>query len=231
MSTLIGLLSVGTFAAIVGGLAVLGIWLFKTARRNRQRRSAWLWSFAAGRGWSFAETEPGLVGLSLRAPFGMGHGRLATDVIRGVLEGVAFVSFTYTFRTGDSSDNSETVHCVMVTCICTPPSPNMLLVTPEGPFSKLFDVVGLGDLKLESEDFNSRFQVRTTNDRFAYDVLNPTAMHRMLTDRRSVLPLRFDNSNLFTWRSGVLKPEWVEPHARYLIDILREVPPYAWERR
>lgn len=231
MSTLLGLLSLGTVAVIFGGLAVLGVWLYKTARRNRQRRLAWLWTFASSHGWSFTESEPGLVGLSSRAPFGLGHSRSATDVIRGAIDGVAFASFTYTYRTGDSSDNTELTHTAMVTCIRTPPSPNMLLVTPEGALFGLLDAMGLGDLKLESEDFNRRFQVRTNNDRFAYDILNPTTMHRMLTDRRFVLPMRFDNSNLFTWRWAALQPEWVEPHVRYLIEILRAVPEYAWERR
>ncbi|WP_078292976.1 DUF3137 domain-containing protein [Mycobacterium sp. D16R24] len=231
MSTLFGLLSLGTVAAIVGGLAVLGIWLFQTARRNHRRRLARLWAFASSRGWSSAESEPGLVGLSACAPFGVGHSRSATDVIRGAIEGVPFVSFTYTYRTGNSSDNTETTHTAMVSCIRTPPSPSMLLVTSEGALGGLMDAIGLGDLKLESEDFNRRFHIRTNNDRFAYDVLNPSTMHRMLTDRRFQLPMRFDNSNLFTWRWEALRPEWVEPHVRYLIDLLRGVPEYAWDRR
>ncbi|MUM19148.1 hypothetical protein BI330_21125 [Mycobacterium sp. CBMA 623] len=221
-----GLFAVGIVIACVVGIALLFVYLFRWARENRRRRSAWLYSFAASRGWMFTETEPGLVGL-----FGMGHSQSATDVIRGVLDGVPFVSFTYTYRTGSSSDNTETVHTLMATCVRTPPSPNMLLVTPEGALSGLMDAMGLGDLKLESEDFNRRFQVRTNSDRFAYDVLSPTTMQRMLTDRRFQLPMRFDKSNLITWRWEALKPEWVEPHARYLIDILREVPEYAWDRR
>ncbi|MEU9805772.1 DUF3137 domain-containing protein [Mycobacterium sp. NPDC050853] len=231
MSVLLGLLSIGAVGVCFGGLAMLGVWMFKTAQRNRQRRSAWLWSFASGRGWSFVESEPGLVRLSVCAPFGVGHSRSATDVIRGVLDEVPFVSFTYIYRTGNSSDNTEATHSTMVTCVRTPPSANMLLVTPEGVLSGLRDTMGLGDLKLESEDFNRRFHVRTNNARFAYDVLSPSAMHRMLTDRRFQLPMRFENSNLFTWRWEALKPEWVEPHARYLIDILREVPGYTWDRR
>ncbi|MCL2595979.1 MAG: hypothetical protein FWD83_10730 [Promicromonosporaceae bacterium] len=231
MVVLLAVLGVGAVVAVLGAFVMLAIWLVRTAQRNRHRRSAWLWSFASSRGWSFAESEPGLVRLSARAPFGVGHARAATDVIRGAIDGVPFVSFTYTYRTGDSSENSEVTHTAMVTCIRTPPSPNMLLVTPEGALSGLMDAIGLGDLKLESEDFNRRFNIRTNNDRFAYDVLNPTTMHRMLTDRRFQLPMRFDNSNLFTWRWEALKPEWVEPHARYLIDVLRAVPDYAWDRR
>lgn len=231
MSALLSVLIFGALAVGFGGLVPLGVWLFKAVQRNRQRRSAWLWSFASGRGWSFAENEPGLVRLSAHAPFGLGHSRSATDVIRGVIDGAPFVSFTYTYRTGDSSENSEVTYTAMVTCVRTPPSPNMLVVTPEGALSGLKEAMGLGDLKLESEDFNRRFHIRTNNNRLAYDVLNPSTMHRMLTDRRFQLPMRFDNSNLFTWRWEALRPEWVEPHVRHLIDILRAVPEYAWERR
>ncbi|WP_081345980.1 hypothetical protein [Mycobacteroides chelonae] len=107
MSALLSVLIFGALAVGFGGLVPLGVWLFKAVQRNRQRRSAWLWSFASGRGWSFAENEPGLVRLSAHAPFGLGHSRSATDVIRGVIDGAPFVSFTYTYRTGDSSENSE----------------------------------------------------------------------------------------------------------------------------
>ncbi|WP_164912741.1 DUF3137 domain-containing protein [Mycobacteroides franklinii] len=231
MVVLLVVLGMAAVAGFLGGLVVLVLWLVKTAQRNRQRRLAWLSSFASSRGWSFTESEPGLVRVSSHAPFGLGHSRSATDVIRGAIGGVPFVSFTYTYETGDSSDNSETTHTAMVTCVRTPPSPNMLMVTLEDSLAGLMDAIGLGDLKLESEDFNRRFHIRTNNDRFAYDVLNPTTMHRMLTDRRFQLPMSFENSNLLTWRWEALKPEWVEPHVRYLIDILRAVPGYAWERR
>lgn len=233
MSGAVGVLVALLIAATTAGLVALTIWWSKTERERRQRRWAQLCALVDSTGWSLTPSEPGLIDLSAQAPFGIGHSRAATDVVRGELDGIPFASFTYTYVVTQSNGKTTTsaTYQNMVTCIRTPPSPHTLTVAPEGPYAGLLDVFGMGDLKLESDDFNRRFNIRTNSDRFAYDVLNPTNMHWMLTDRRFVLPFRFENANLMTWRQGELTPEWVQAHARYLIDILRQVPGYAWDRR
>ncbi|MEZ6073991.1 MAG: hypothetical protein R3C10_27860 [Pirellulales bacterium] len=55
-----------------------------------------------------------------------------------------------------------------------------LLIRPEGMFDQLKGLLGFDDINFESEEFSRRFFVKSSNKRFAYDVIDPRMMEFLL---------------------------------------------------
>lgn len=213
------------FAAVFGGLWFL-------LARARKKRIAKLAAWAGSCGWTYVPEDRSLLGLSEGEPFGQGHSRTAQDVFNGTIGGHDFVSFQYSYKvtTGSGEQQSTQTYEFMVTCIVTPPSSYRLEIKPEGVFAGLARAVGFTDLELESDEFNKKFKVKAAPERFAYDVLNPRTMERMLNDERYSQPVRFENGRLLTWHRGKLDEQRISGEVQYLIDTLEPVPAYAWEQ-
>ncbi|AWG49080.1 hypothetical protein DDT48_06495 [Mycobacteroides abscessus] len=211
-------------------LVFAGLWLILT--KARKKRIAQLEAFAASQGWMYTAEDQSLLALSHDEPFGQGHSRTVQDVFNGTTGGHEFVSFQYIYKvtTGSGDQRSTETYRYMVTCIVTPPSPYRLEIKPEGVFAGVARAVGFTDLEFESDAFNKRFNVKAAPERFAYDVLNPRTMERMLADQRYSQPLRFENGRLLTWRRGKLDENAIASEVQYLIDTLEPIPPYAWEQ-
>lgn len=220
-----------TWLWVIAVLLILGVWWY-VSNKLRKKRMGVLAAFASARGWTYTPDDPSLIDLSDSDPFNQGHSRQAKDAFNGNMNGHDFVSFEYIYeQTEGSGDDERTVtYHNMVTCVVTPPSQYRLEVRRAGMFSGFLGALGIHDLQLESVDFNKKFHIKANPERFAYDVLNPQTMQRMLADERYSQPLRFENGRLMTWRSGKLDENQVEVTVRYLIDTLEPIPPYAWEQ-
>ncbi|ORA64689.1 DUF3137 domain-containing protein [Mycobacteroides franklinii] len=219
------LAGLGFFALVFGGLWFL-------LARMRKKRIAKLASWAQTQGWTYTPDDQSLVALSEGEPFRQGHSRTAQDVFNGSIGGHDFVSFQYSYKvtTGSGEQQSTQTYEFMVTAIVTPPSSYRLEIKREGVFAGLARAVGFTDLEFESDEFNKKFKIKATPERFAYDVLNPRTMERMLADQRYSQPLRFENGRLLTWRRGKLDEQRITGEVQYLIDTLEPVPAYAWEQ-
>ncbi|GAB5904358.1 MULTISPECIES: DUF3137 domain-containing protein [Mycobacteroides] len=211
-------------------LVFAGVWFLSS--RMRQKRIAALSAWAQAHGWTYTAEDQSLLGLSHDEPFGQGHSRRFQDVFNGSIGRHEFVSFQYTYKvtTGSGDQRSTETYYFMVTCLVTPPSPYRLEIKPEGLLAGLARAVGFTDLEFESDEFNKRFNVKANPERFAYDVLNPRAMERMLADQRYSQPLRFENGRLLTWRRGKLDEQRIASEVQYLIDTVEPIPAYAWEQ-
>lgn len=223
-----GLLMVAGVALFV--LVFAGVWFLSS--RMRKKRIAVLTAWAQAHGWTYTADDQSLLELSHDEPFGQGHSRTTRDAFNGSIKGHEFVSFEYFYKvtTGSGDDRTTETYYYMVTCIVTPLSPYRLEIKPEGVLAGLARAVGFTDLEFESEEFNKRFNIKANPERFAYDVLNPRTMERMLADQRYSQPLRFENGRLLTWRRGKLDEQRIASEVQYLIDTVEPVPAYAWEQ-
>jgi len=56
-----------------------------------------------------------------------------------------------------------------------------LLIRPEGLFDKIAGAIGFDDIDFESAEFSRRFHVKSTDKRFAYDVIHPRMMEFLMS--------------------------------------------------
>lgn len=119
--------------------------------------------------------------------FRRGHSRAAYNTLTGVVEidGRPFPAkmgdFTYkvTQHTGKSTRTVTYRFSYMILHLPFLPTPN-LLIRREGMFDKIAGAFGLDDIDFESAEFSKRFYVKSTDKRFAYDIIHPRMMEFLL---------------------------------------------------
>ena len=60
-----------------------------------------------------------------------------------------------------------------------------LLIRPEGFFDKVAGAFGFDDIDFESEEFSRAFFVKSSDKRFAYDVLHPRMLELLMAERNA----------------------------------------------
>jgi len=101
-----------------------------------------------------------------------------------------------------------------------------LELSPESALTRIASHLGLGDVELESEDFNRRYRVATRDPKFAYDVLNPRTMAALLA--RPVLHMRLSGEDALCWESGRLEPTDLLARLSTLHVLINGIPSFVW---
>ncbi|AMU57755.1 hypothetical protein DDK07_02225 [Mycobacteroides abscessus] len=203
--------------------------LIRTLFRKKNLASSPLAKHAADHGWHFVAADDGALrqvgypNTAFAVPFPG-----ACNVVRGQYEGRQFLAFeAYSKAERVAAEEEYEVKRTAVVAIAMPGPLPWLQVYPENLLTR-----ALGDITFESDDFNRRFRVLAQDTRFAYDVLNPQNMARMLKDPRyAEFPIRFDGEWLWTWQFEDLGPALIEDRLRFLADTLAAVPTFVWSPR
>ncbi len=183
MSQFVPILVFAAVAILVVGGAIASF------RMDRKRREA-LAALAADLGWSFDPAKDSTHD-TLYARFEVfrrGHSRAAYNTLRGTLtiDGRPYPAqmgdFTYKVTTGSGKNRSTTTYRFSYLILRLPfaPTPS-LLIRPENILDKLAGAVGFDDIDFESAEFSRRFFVKSSNKRFAYDVVHPRMMEFLLS--------------------------------------------------
>lgn len=155
----------------------------------KKRRDA-LAALAAQNGWRFVPDRDSEHDDRFRhfKIFRKGTGRYAYNSLYGQVE---IDEVAYPFKTGDfhyetTSTNSKgqtTTHhhhfSYLLVDVPYPGAPE-LSIRPEGFLDKLSGFFGFDDIDFESAEFSSRFHVKSSDKRFAYDVVHPRMMEFLL---------------------------------------------------
>ncbi|MBB4930717.1 hypothetical protein F4561_001537 [Lipingzhangella halophila] len=204
--------------------AVLGV-----SKWWHRKRVAALREWANQQGWHYEHWRPDLAERFSGYPFGRGRRRRVQHVLTGTHRGHEVLAFEHSYTTSGGRNNSSTTFHEVVAVPIPTPRP-FLEVTREHFGHKLLGLVGVHDLQLSNERFNSTFRIRTSNDQFARHVLNKDMTEWLLADGRArQVGIRFDGSYLVTWRRGPLDADNIPADADFLIDVLERVPAPAWE--
>jgi hypothetical protein len=165
----------GVIALIVAGL-VLSWWL-----RAKRREAFGL--FALRHGFQWWPTDPfGLLAWPFRL-FSRGDGRGIENVVWGAWQVERFMAFDYwyyeesTDSKGHTSRSYRRFSCVQLE---VPASFPTLEIAPESVFTRLADAVGLDDIDFELEEFNRRFNVKASERRFAYELIDQRMMRFLM---------------------------------------------------
>jgi hypothetical protein len=180
--------------AVIVLLVVLGIALFATFAylgwlAEKKRREA-LAALAQQLGLRF---EPGLDHdhddqYAQFEIFRRGHSRAAMNSIFGRLElfgrpcPCLAGDFRYKVTRQSGKSSSTTTYHFSYLIVHPPWDTPPLLVRPEGVFDKLKGLFGFDDIDFESAEFSRKYYVKSTDKRFAYDVLHPRMMEFLLAE-------------------------------------------------
>jgi hypothetical protein len=211
---------------LVFGAAVVGVIIYVSIEQAKKRRAALL-AWASARGWTVIGDASYLAGRWRGAPFGAGRARRVGNAVTGTFAGRPGISFDYQYTTG-SGKNRTTHHYHVMVLSMPAPLPHLQL-TPENFGTAIAKVFGGEDIEFESEQFNQQWRVQASVPRFAFDVLHPRLMERLLhPDARG--PMRFEGTDLVSWRSGLQDPRWIDSRLSVLNDVITSVPDFVWRQ-
>ncbi len=162
---------------ILGFLAVLAVAIISIAvslHLKAKRREAFR-LFALQHGLQYAQGDPaGLLGWPFTL-FRRGDGRGIDHVLRGTWRNTPMHAFDYWYYTestdskGHRSRSYRRFSCVVIEVPAAFPH---LEVAREGLFTRLADHLGMEDIEFESPEFNRRYNVKSKERRFAYELLD-----------------------------------------------------------
>ena len=160
--------SMGMTLAIVGLCGAVALVVVPWALANRQRQDAA--TTAAAAGLAFSAADPFSCARVAFPLFRKGDGQVVENVMWR--EGAELASRVFDFAyyevlPDDSGRDRRTYRrfsCAMVQVDGSWPD---LSIGPDGLFEKALDLVGMGSIDVESDEFNRRFALRSPDRRFA----------------------------------------------------------------
>ncbi len=128
--------------------------------------------------------------------FRRGHSRAAHNTLAGEVEidgrqcPAKMGDFTYkvTRHTGKSTSTRTYRFSYLIIHLPFVGAPSVL-IRREGMFDKLTDAFGFDDIDFESAEFSRRFHVKSSDKRFAYDVIHPRMMEFLMTDDKRAIDI------------------------------------------
>ncbi len=209
--------------AILAVLAVMAAAAYFNWKAQEARREA-MGQLAGRLGWSFEPDSDPTVGN--RFPqfgcFTRGHSRAGYNTLRGgrQIDGKAFPvqmgDYTYKITSSNGKSTSTRTYRFSYAVIRVPWTgvPD-LLIRREGLLDKLKGVMGFDDIDFESEEFSRRFWVKSSDKKFAYDVIHPKMMEFLMAGDPGPVEL-LDGCVCITDGSRVWEPTEFEPRMAWM---------------
>jgi hypothetical protein len=166
--------------------------------QQRQKRLADLRALAQSLGWQFvAEENYGYdVQFSQFSGFCQGGGRYAYNTLIGNLKvgeqpWLARMGDYHYQTTSSNGKQTTTHHHHFSYCLVKLPYPSLpdLRIRREGFFDAIAGAFGFDDIDFESAEFSKRFHVKSSDKRFAYDVVCPAMMEFILAEESPALEI------------------------------------------
>jgi len=127
--------------------------------------------------------------------FRRGHSRRAKNTMTGDVElfghscALRCGDFRYKRTSGSGKNRRTTTYRFSYLIVHPPWDTPPLLIRPEGIFDKVAGAFGFDDIDFESVEFSKRFYVKSTDKRFAYDVLHARMMEFLLAERPPMIDI------------------------------------------
>lgn len=183
------------FLAIVGiGLLIIAGLVF--AWWLEQKRTQALAKLAEILQWRFdPERNTGDAAFQQFAIFRRGYDRCAFNTMTGELQMEDWRlqcrggDFRYKTDEGTGKDRRTETHRFSYLVVHLPSDTPQVLVRPEGILDKVAAAFGFDDIDFESAEFSKRFFVKSSDKRFAYDLMHPRMMQFLLAERPPMLDI------------------------------------------
>ncbi|HEV8682684.1 MAG TPA: hypothetical protein VGS09_07910 [Actinomycetota bacterium] len=209
---------------IVLAIAAVSLSLYLQAKRRQE-----FFAFAQGFGFEYSRRDPfGLLELPFHL-FTRGDGRGIENVLWGQWKGqpVKVCDYWYYEEHRDSEGRTRrTYHRFNCAALEVDAAFPPIVVGREGLFSRLADHLGFRDIEFESEEFNRRFQVRSGDRRFAYELVDARMMRWLLALERSV-SFEVVGRWILAYH-GRVRPEALVPLIGAAAEFRDRIPRAAW---
>jgi hypothetical protein len=174
---------------VIGAVAIALVALF--SYQQQQKRLAELltlaealaWRFESGYDYSYDNEY------SQFSVFRHGSDRYAYNTLVGAIQvnGAAWPARMGDFHYQTTSSDGKTTHTenhrfsYLLVNLPYPSLPD-LRIRREGFFDTLAHAIGFSDINFESAEFSKRFDVKSSDKKFAYDVIHPAMMEFLMAD-------------------------------------------------
>ncbi len=198
--------------------------------RAQQQRKKDLAALAARLGLRWSEKDSVGVASRLEAWFDdlrTGNNRYAYNVLSGRLgerDAYLFDHHYETYSTNSKGHRQTHHHHRSFVALRHDVDLGQVDLRPEGLFDKLKAAFGFDDIDFESSEFSSRFHVKASDRKLAYDIFHPPMIEYLLPlgDLRLTTAAGF----LLARRGGVLKPPALEKTLHDALGFLDRLPRY-----
>lgn len=223
------LLGGGVFLLVAGGVGLVVAFAVYGALHGKAIRDA-LRALAREHEWAFVESDKHDLPKRFKgfAPFNVGGGRVALNILSGAFEGMPFEAFTYRYTTSDGKHQQTHLHEVVV--VPMPLHGPALRISPEHLGHKLVDALGGSDIDFESDAFSRRFWVQCEDRRFAYDALPPATLEFLL-EHNGKWTWQWRGGTLVLSRQGMLRAADVMPVLRLAQGFQKRLPRHLLAER
>ena len=145
--------------------------------------------------------------LALFDLFRQGNNQKAAPAMRGTIDGITWLLFDYSYQTtsSDGETTTTTTHPFSVCVATVPYVVPILSLEPQNFLHGIGKALGARELSVESEEFNRRYFITSSDVRSAMDLLNPIAIDRLLN--QPTRTWKMVGPYVMVYTAGYLKPE------------------------
>ena len=189
--------------------------------KRRKELAGWAMSkglaFCPGNDRSFDSKYPNVNCLQ------KGDSRYACNIMTGTLTGREFLGCDYHYATGSGKSRQE--HNISLVIVKSPILLEPLFIRPENFFDKFAEFVGFNDIDFESAEFSKKFYVKSSDKKWAYDIIHPRMMEFLLAS--PMFSIQFDLLSVIVYRDNTFSPADFDAAADLVNGIFERIPDYV----
>jgi hypothetical protein len=152
-----------------------------------------------------------------------GDTRYAYNQMYGAIDGRVFQGCDYHYATG--SGKSRTQHYFSLVIVKSPIWLKPLFIRPENFFDKIAEFAGFNDIDFESAEFSKKFYVKSTDKKWAYDIIHPQMMEFLLAS--PVFSIQFDTLSVIIYRDRTFSAGDFEAAVNFINGFFALIPEYV----
>lgn len=165
---------------LFGAVGVVFLVVVPIGLRNVRKQGADVQAFATKLGWRYTQRNDNWARISARYPFDQGGWGRATNIIEGTYDQRTMAAFELMCTSSGGGTQAGTSEEFSICVAALPVSLPYLEVSHMNALGRMAQSLGERPIQIESEEFNRSYTVRSSDPKFASDVLSPTVVQALL---------------------------------------------------
>jgi hypothetical protein len=205
-------------------ILVIGAFGYFAWQQDKKRREA-LFVWAHKRGWSLLPGKNKRVHRDYPAlkVFQKGHSRFAKNLISGEHHGRPVTLMDYRYVVGHGKNRSTHNRGVVILHCDFPTVP--MFIRRENPLDRVGEFFGADDIDFESSEFSRKFYVKSSDRKWAYDVIHTRTMEYLL--KAPALTIEFGFNEIAVYKNGWCDTENYEQALGLARDLYELIPDFV----